>query len=139
MISRRRKRKATISQEIKAIKAIKMAETAIGRARTATDKTEARASETNVRSTEAMNGTSVAPTQKTKATINVMVVLSNAEATQAAELILGTRATTCGKIEDLERRKPRNVITTPTQADQATSQAKRTIQYGLEPTISTVG
>ena len=77
--------------------------------------------------------------KKTKATINAPAVLGNAGETQAAEATLGTRGTMCEKIEDLERRKPRNVITTPTQADQATSQAKRTIQYGLEPTISTVG
>ena len=95
--SKRRKRKATVSQETKVIRISRTTETAISRARVTVGKTEARVFKTNVKSTEATSGASVAPTQKTKATINAPEVLDSAEATQATGATLGTRATSCKK------------------------------------------
>ena len=59
---KKKKKESNNRQEIKATKAIKTAETAIGKTRATVGKTEARASKMSVRSTEAMNGASVAPT-----------------------------------------------------------------------------
>ena len=95
--SKRRKRKATISQETKAIRITRTAETTISRARATTGKTEARVLKTNVKSTEATSGASVVPTQKTKVTINAPADLNSIEATQVAGATLGTRASTCQK------------------------------------------
>ena len=66
MNSKRRKRKATISQETKAIRTTRTAETTIDRAMATAGETEARVLKMNVKFTEATSGASVVPTQKQK-------------------------------------------------------------------------